>query len=90
LGERAPRCILGAAHIFLHVSRYPVSADADSKAILNPGVSFMISLLLAAIAFVGAHFLLSHPLRAPLVRAIKEGRLPSGSIPSSPPSPWVG
>jgi len=33
----------------------------------------MIMLLLAAIAFVGTHFLLSHPLRAPLVRAAGEG-----------------
>ena len=30
-------------------------------------------LLLSAIAFVGMHFLLSHPLRAPLVRGIGEG-----------------
>jgi len=29
-------------------------------------------LLIAAIAFVGSHFLLSHPLRAPLVRALGE------------------
>ena len=33
----------------------------------------MTMLLLAAIAFVGTHFLLSHPLRAPLVRATGEG-----------------
>jgi uncharacterized membrane protein len=32
----------------------------------------MTMLLLAAIAFVGTHFLLSHPLRAPLVRAAGE------------------
>ena len=32
-----------------------------------------MGLLLAAIAFVGTHFLLSHPLRAPLVRAIGTG-----------------
>src|SRR5581483_7977410 len=32
----------------------------------------MTSLILAAIAFVGTHFLLSHPLRAPLVGAIGE------------------
>jgi uncharacterized membrane protein len=32
----------------------------------------MTMLLLAAIAFVGTHFLLSHPLRAPLVRATSE------------------
>jgi len=32
----------------------------------------MSMLLLAAIAFVGTHFLLSHPLRAPLVRALGE------------------
>jgi uncharacterized membrane protein len=30
-------------------------------------------LALAAAAFVGSHFLLSHPLRAPLVRAVGEG-----------------
>lgn len=33
----------------------------------------MTMLLLAAIAFVGTHFLFSHPLRAPLVRATGEG-----------------
>ncbi len=33
----------------------------------------MTMLLLAAMAFVGTHFLLSHPLRAPLVRAMGEG-----------------
>ena len=33
----------------------------------------MTSLWLAAIAFVGMHFLLSHPLRAPLVQAVGEG-----------------
>lgn len=33
----------------------------------------MSMLLLASIAFVGTHFLLSHPLRAPLVRAMGEG-----------------
>jgi uncharacterized membrane protein len=32
----------------------------------------MTMLLLAAIAFVGTHFLLSHPLRAPLVRVLGE------------------
>lgn len=32
-----------------------------------------MGLLLSAIAFVGMHFLLSHPLRAPLVRAVGEG-----------------
>ncbi|HWF64636.1 MAG TPA: NnrU family protein [Rhizomicrobium sp.] len=32
----------------------------------------MQSLIIAAIAFVGTHFLLSHPLRAPLVRALGE------------------
>jgi uncharacterized membrane protein len=32
-----------------------------------------MGLLLSAIAFVGTHFLLSHPLRAPLVRAVGEG-----------------
>ena len=30
-------------------------------------------LFLSALAFVGTHFLLSHPLRAPLVRAMGEG-----------------
>ncbi|HEX6072666.1 MAG TPA: NnrU family protein [Sphingomicrobium sp.] len=30
-------------------------------------------LALAALAFVGTHFLLSHPLRAPLVKAVGEG-----------------
>ena len=33
----------------------------------------MTMLWLAAIAFVGTHFILSHPLRAPLVRAMGEG-----------------
>jgi uncharacterized membrane protein len=33
----------------------------------------MTMLLLASMAFVGTHFLLSHPLRAPLVRATGEG-----------------
>jgi uncharacterized membrane protein len=32
----------------------------------------MIWLAIAAIAFVGSHFLLSHPLRAPLVRSLGE------------------
>ena len=32
----------------------------------------MASLIAAAIAFVGTHFLLSHPLRAPIARAIGE------------------
>jgi hypothetical protein len=32
-----------------------------------------MGLLLSAIAFVGLHFLLSHPLRDPLVRAVGEG-----------------
>ncbi|WP_375391854.1 NnrU family protein [uncultured Sphingomonas sp.] len=32
----------------------------------------MTTLIAAAVAFVGAHFLLSHPLRAPLARAIGE------------------
>ncbi|HEY2679037.1 MAG TPA: NnrU family protein [Steroidobacteraceae bacterium] len=32
----------------------------------------MTMLLLAALAFVGTHFLLSHPLRAPLVRIVGE------------------
>jgi uncharacterized membrane protein len=33
----------------------------------------MIWLAVAAIAFVGSHFLLSHPLRQPLVRAVGDG-----------------
>lgn len=33
----------------------------------------LVSLTLASIAFVGTHFLLSHPLRAPLVERIGEG-----------------
>lgn len=33
----------------------------------------MLSLILAATAFVGLHFLLSHPLRAPIVGRIGEG-----------------
>ena len=33
----------------------------------------MTCLILAAAAFLGTHFLLSHPLRAPLVKAIGEG-----------------
>lgn len=33
----------------------------------------IVAVAAAAIAFVGTHFLLSHPLRAPLVRAIGEG-----------------
>jgi len=33
----------------------------------------MIWLAIAAIAFVGSHFLLSHPLRQPLVRAVGDG-----------------
>ncbi|MGN6495749.1 MAG: NnrU family protein [Tsuneonella sp.] len=36
---------------------------------MNPALT---SLLAAALAFVGTHFALSHPLRAPLVRAIGE------------------
>ena len=32
-----------------------------------------MGLFLSAIAFVGTHFLLSHPLRGPLVRAVGEG-----------------
>jgi uncharacterized membrane protein len=32
-----------------------------------------MGLLFSAIAFVGTHFLLSHPLRAPLVRTVGEG-----------------
>ena len=33
----------------------------------------MVQLISASIAFVGTHFALSHPLRAPLVRAFKPG-----------------
>ena len=36
-------------------------------------MSGLACLALAAAAFVGSHFLLSHPLRAPLVRAVGEG-----------------
>jgi uncharacterized membrane protein len=36
-------------------------------------VTLQEGLLLSAVAFVGMHFLLSHPLRAPLVRAFGEG-----------------
>ena len=36
-------------------------------------MSGLACLALAAGAFVGSHFLLSHPLRAPLVRAVGEG-----------------
>lgn len=32
----------------------------------------MVQLVMAAVAFVGSHFLLSHPLRAPIVRRIGE------------------
>ena len=38
----------------------------------------MTALALSALAFVGTHFLLSHPLRAPLVRAV--GELPFRGI----------
>ena len=33
----------------------------------------MIWLILACIAFVGSHFILSHPVRQPLVRAVGDG-----------------
>ena len=33
----------------------------------------LVSLLAASVAFVGTHFALSHPLRAPLVSALREG-----------------
>jgi uncharacterized membrane protein len=36
-------------------------------------LTLQLALLLSAIAFVGTHFLLSHPLRTPLVRAVGEG-----------------
>lgn len=36
-------------------------------------MTVQMGLLFSAIAFVGTHFLLSHPLRAPLVRAVGEG-----------------
>lgn len=36
-------------------------------------MTLQMGLLFSAIAFVGTHFLLSHPLRAPLVRAVGEG-----------------
>ncbi len=32
-----------------------------------------MALLISAIAFVGTHFLLSHPFRAPIVRAVGGG-----------------
>ena len=35
-------------------------------------MTFQDGLLLSAVAFLGTHFLLSHPLRAPLVRAMGE------------------
>ena len=35
-------------------------------------MTVQMGLLFSAIAFVGTHFLLSHPLRAPLVRAMRE------------------
>ena len=35
-------------------------------------MSGMMGLVLGAIAFVGTHFLMSHPLRAPMVRALGE------------------
>ena len=51
----------------------------------------MTMLWLAAIAFVGTHFLLSHPLRAPMVRAmLGEGAFSGIFIPWSRPSRWVG
>lgn len=37
-------------------------------------MTMQAALLVSAIAFVGTHFLLSHPLRGPLARAIGEGR----------------
>jgi uncharacterized membrane protein len=36
-------------------------------------VTLQMGLVLSAIAFLGTHFLMSHPLRAPLVRAMGEG-----------------
>ncbi len=36
-------------------------------------MTLQMALILSAIAFVGTHFLLSHPLRGPLVRAVGEG-----------------
>ena len=33
----------------------------------------LVSLLAASVAFIGTHFALSHPLRAPLVKAVGEG-----------------
>src|SRR5690348_16341035 len=35
-------------------------------------MTLQMGLTLSALAFVGTHFLLSHPLRAPLVRALGE------------------
>ena len=36
-------------------------------------MTLQMGLVLSALAFVGTHFLLSHPLRAPLVRTVGEG-----------------
>ncbi len=36
-------------------------------------MTLQMGLVLSALAFVGLHFLLSHPLRAPLARAVGEG-----------------
>ena len=36
-------------------------------------MTLQMGLVLSAIAFLGTHFLMSHPLRAPLVRAMGEG-----------------
>jgi hypothetical protein len=49
----------------------------------------VVMLVAASTAFVGTHFLLSHPLRAPLVGALENGALP-GSIRWSPSPRWAG
>ena len=52
--------------------------------------SALASLLAASIAFVGTHFALSHPLRAPLVRAVGErGFLPLYSLVALATFAWM-
>src|SRR5690606_20605836 len=43
---------------------------AERRTVIDPA---LVSLLIASVAFVGTHFALSHPLRAPLVQRIGEG-----------------
>jgi uncharacterized membrane protein len=56
-------------------STFPSSAPSlGPKKLKNSDKGMIMTmLLLASIAFVGTHFLLSHPLREPLVRAAGEG-----------------